>query len=305
MRFRLYTIAVLVMAASLAIAASQAYATSIHVDATAPPGGDGLTWDTAYRYLQDALLLATANDEVCIAVGIYRTGDDEAGIDWPDPRGATFPLNPGVEIYGGYAGRGEPGNEDTRDINAYPTILSGDRQGDDADIADPADMLWHASRQDNSYHVITDMGSDSSTILDGLIISHGNASEPLYVINQSGAGIQNLQGGSPTIRNCTFRWNSAHGYSVGGAIANEDDCYPLVVNCLFEGELGRRRRRYRLLGADQQCPRRQLHLSSQRCGRRRRRSLPAQQSHADQTACSRAIAETRAAHSSPRTPTRR
>ena len=39
-----------------------ANATTRYVDDSASPGGDGLSWDTAYKYLQDGLAAASYGD---------------------------------------------------------------------------------------------------------------------------------------------------------------------------------------------------------------------------------------------------
>ena len=41
----------------------------IYVDDDAPLGGDGTTWSTAYRYLQDALATADPGTEIHVAAG--------------------------------------------------------------------------------------------------------------------------------------------------------------------------------------------------------------------------------------------
>ena len=51
----------------------------IYVDDDASLGGDGLSWETAKSYLQDALSLATAGDEIRVAGGVYRPDVDEGG----------------------------------------------------------------------------------------------------------------------------------------------------------------------------------------------------------------------------------
>lgn len=43
----------------------------IFVDKDAAEGGDGTSWGTAYRYLQDALQVATGTSEIWIAEGTY------------------------------------------------------------------------------------------------------------------------------------------------------------------------------------------------------------------------------------------
>lgn len=96
-----------------------------HVDATAPPGGNGVLWTTAFDNLQLALDAAEASAEfdlIRLAKGEYVP---VAGVS--DPRTGTFLINfANVTIEGGYAGLSVPGNEDDRDVALYETILNGD-----------------------------------------------------------------------------------------------------------------------------------------------------------------------------------
>ena len=66
----------------------------IRVDAGATPGGDGLTWESAYADLQEALASESA-DEIWVAAGVYQPGEDRA---------ASFCLRTGLAVYGGFAG---------------------------------------------------------------------------------------------------------------------------------------------------------------------------------------------------------
>jgi hypothetical protein len=45
---------------------------AIYVDDNAPANGDGVCWDTAFKFLQDALAVASAGDIVLVAQGIYK-----------------------------------------------------------------------------------------------------------------------------------------------------------------------------------------------------------------------------------------
>jgi hypothetical protein len=103
----------------------------IFVDDDAPLGGDGASWDTAYKYLQDALGVARCNDRIHVAGGTYRPDQDEAGNVTAGSRYTTFQLVSGVGIYGGYAGLSGRDNADRRNIRACETILSGDLAADD------------------------------------------------------------------------------------------------------------------------------------------------------------------------------
>ena len=90
-------------------------------------GGDGLGWLTAFRHVQDALIAAAnplTTDEIWVAAGTYlpdRTQSEPAGTGDPT---ASFFLQDGVSIYGGFAG-GELDLTE-RDPALNETVLSGD-----------------------------------------------------------------------------------------------------------------------------------------------------------------------------------
>ncbi|MHC4427943.1 MAG: hypothetical protein ACYS0D_04980, partial [Planctomycetota bacterium] len=125
----------------------------LHVDDNAPPGGDGLTWETAFKDLQDALYAAFLNpevNEIRVAGGTYYP-DRGTGI-----REFTFQLLNGLAVYGGYRGcptgdcSDNAQDEDPydRNIEAFESILSGE-------IGVPE------LTTDNSYHVVSGTGNDS------------------------------------------------------------------------------------------------------------------------------------------------
>ncbi len=127
------TLAALVSVLGLGLSVAGAQ-TVVYVDDDAPPGGDGAAWSTAYKYLQDALALATAGDEIRVAGGTHKPDQDEAGNVTAGERTEIFRVY-GVGLYGGY--RGCPGGDcgagdpDERNIVLHETILSGDLNGDD------------------------------------------------------------------------------------------------------------------------------------------------------------------------------
>ena len=77
-----------------------------YVDANAPPGGDGSSWEDAFNHVQDALSTASSGDQIWVAEGVYRPDEDTDHPDGTGEREATFQLKSGVAIYGGYAGLG-------------------------------------------------------------------------------------------------------------------------------------------------------------------------------------------------------
>ncbi|MCJ7499192.1 hypothetical protein MUP29_02955, partial [bacterium] len=72
--------------------ASQVY----FVSATAPEGGDGTSWETAFDHPQDALDAAREGDQVWVAQGIYGPLDPTGG--------EVVRLESGVTVLGGFVG---------------------------------------------------------------------------------------------------------------------------------------------------------------------------------------------------------
>ena len=183
--------------------------TIIYVDDDALPGGDGQSWGTAYKYLQDGLMAASTGDEIRVAQGTYKP-DQGAGLI-PGDRDATFQLKNGVALKGGYAGLGEP-DPDARNVGLYETILSGD-----------------TNSGENSYHVVTSNGTGGTTVLDGFTILAGNANGDPSSPDSGGGGMYDGNA-SLTVRDCTFTRNTAGRF--GGAMLNADSNVTLT-NCTF------------------------------------------------------------------------
>lgn len=200
--------------------------TILHVDDDAPLQGDGQTWDTAFRHLQDALYAAQPGSgiaEIRIGQGLYKPDQDEAGNVVPGDRHATFQLIPDVVLKGGYAGFGAP-DPDERDIALYETILTGDLFGDD-----PPDGIVS---DENSYHVLTYTDErDLPGTLDGLTITHGLADGDS---DSGGAGVCNR--GLLVLSSCTFRANQAS--SAGGAVRSSEYYDLTVEGCTFDKNSG-------------------------------------------------------------------
>lgn len=81
-----------------------ASAATIYVDDNAPPGGNGVSWGTAFRFLQDALTAAGGGDEIRVAQGTYYPDRDAMHQAGTGNRGASFTLKDNVALVGGYAG---------------------------------------------------------------------------------------------------------------------------------------------------------------------------------------------------------
>jgi heat shock protein HslJ len=200
-----------------------------YVNQAVAASGDGNTWGTAFKTLQEALTAANncpSITQVWVAKGTYKptTGTD---------RSISFAMKDGVAIYGGFAG-GETtlaGRPAVNPLTGNPstTILSGD-------------IGTVGNNADNSLHVINNPdGLTPTAILDGFVITGGNARDDLDVNNydkQKGGGMYNR--GNPTLTNCSFLNNSAANY--GGAMYNEGwvngasrgTSSPTLTNCLFQ-----------------------------------------------------------------------
>jgi predicted outer membrane repeat protein len=196
----------------------------IYVDADAAGAGDGSSWANAFNYLQDALITASAGDEIRIAEGIYRPNQGLIPLPGRVPRtpdkfgrSATFRLKAEVIIKGGFAGFGAS-DPNQRDPEIYRTILSGDLDENDIDVNEPRDLANEPTRAENSHNVLTIFEDDSNIILDGLIVTSATK-----------GGLANISG-NPSISNCVFMNNSND--DDGGAIVSIDGS-TFLTNCKF------------------------------------------------------------------------
>jgi hypothetical protein len=114
--------AAIVLFGGLTGAASAFPPGTLLVNAAAPPGGDGLTWATAFNSLGAAITAADAipaadRAHICIAQGTYTP------TNVPDPAGATFDIHRVMDIYGGFVGTETEFSQ--ADPVTHITILSG------------------------------------------------------------------------------------------------------------------------------------------------------------------------------------
>ena len=216
------------------LAACSAWGKVIYVDDDAPTGGDGTSWTTAYRFLQDALTNPEASGEaveVRVAQGTYRP-DQGTGVLLGDTK-ATFRLLSGVTIKGGYGGLGQP-DPNAWDPKLYETILYGDLQGND-------DFQQKTTLYDNSDHVVTSEGVDETAVMEGFTITHGAYFGPMVRDGGEdflfgGGGLYN-KSGSPQIRQCVFSQNYV-GLGYGSAVFNYAGGAARYEECTFEDNYG-------------------------------------------------------------------
>ncbi|MEM7229298.1 MAG: right-handed parallel beta-helix repeat-containing protein, partial [Planctomycetota bacterium] len=189
--------------------------TSVHaatwfVDDDAVPDGNGQSWATAFDELQDALDVAESGDKIWLAAGTY-VPSVAISVQGDEPERETFLIDRTLSIYGGFAGFET--SLDERDIDANPSILSGDLNGDD----EPE----FTNRDDNALHVVTletPLGRPPGRfVLDGLTIRGGHAPDTF------GGGLYAVRA-IVTMQSCVICDN----FSIaGGAIYAEDSALSL------------------------------------------------------------------------------
>ncbi len=149
-----------------------------YVDFSADGIDNGTSWADAFNDLQDAITTAEAGEEIWVAAGLYIPGTT---------REASFELQHGVAVYGGFNGTEDYRHQ--RNPRANITILSGE-------IGNPS------IKTDNTYHVITTASThenrlDETAILDGFTITGGYA-DHFDSPNDKGGGFLN-NFGTPTL----------------------------------------------------------------------------------------------------------
>lgn len=206
--------------ALLVCAASSQAGPFVFVDDSAPAGGDGASWETAFNTLQAALdaarVPASGVVEIRVGQGLYRP-DQGPGRTAGD-RTQSFALVQGVAVRGGYEGFGA-GDPNNRQPKTFITTLSGDLLANDA----PGFMGY----EDNSHSVVsaTSIGGPGA-VLDGFRVRAGNA----------GGQFPNSEGGGLDIRTSTVNLIScvfADNQGVFGAGVYAKTSTLLVSSCEF------------------------------------------------------------------------
>jgi hypothetical protein len=235
----------------------QAASSTLYVDQHAPgPAHNGSSWAAAYTTLQPALSQAAYGDEIWVADGVYTPTN---GVT----RTAALALKPGVALYGGFGGYGVSETQRTqRNWTAHKSILSGDVDGNDLNadgnfIAE----TWNDIRGANAYHVVRGEYVTRSAVLDGFVITAGQADGLAGLHQDRGSGIYNFYG-QPTLAHLTILGNKAAGFgggmygyqsspalsdvtfrnnlasSAGGGMHSEYGSSPALTNVIFIGNNG-------------------------------------------------------------------
>lgn len=167
-------------------------ARGIYVKESAAGVSDGTSWDNAFTLLNVALDSASYEDSVFVAAGRYL----------PEHK---FNVPSGVRVFGGLDGSTFPVNLDVlnqRNFDHNVSMVTADVLNDD----------YKFENDDDNYGDLFYLqNTDSSTVIDGFLISGGNK-RTWY----GGAGVYMTQADGE-IRNCIFRWNQTE--TNGGALS--------------------------------------------------------------------------------------
>lgn len=210
----------------MAFTSFSGHAGIIYVNSNLTAIGDGSSWPTAYKHLQDALDAAVSGDEIWVVQGTYYPdlrSNNGLTIDSNDPLD-SFNMITGVQLLGGFIGIENYAYE--RNPDPTLTIFSG-----------------QINTNLNSYHVVS-VDNAENVIIDGLTIRDGFAkridnetipngggiildNESSVYLNQVyftnnkceywGAGIQVNGNSYASINNCNFIENASE--YIGGAIS--------------------------------------------------------------------------------------
>lgn len=179
----------------------------IYVNQSAGGSNTGLSWLNAFTSVQTAIEFAASGDSIWVAQGVYTPSKDPFWNPAPaNIRDLTFLLKYGVKMFGGFQGGETSLNQ--RDINAYPTVLSGQK-----------------SASVKVYHVVMSVADNVNTVLDGFTISNGRASGSGTIVVEgrsanrgTGGGIYSIASAA-TFRNLTIL--DCYGV-MGAAVCNEE-----------------------------------------------------------------------------------
>lgn len=192
---------------------------------------DGVSWDTAYSSLTNALLEAASGNATLL------TPDDDVSEIWlasgtymPDAadRDVSFELVDNVGVYGGFTGTTGENTRSQRNSDPLTngTVLSGDLGGDDTPTNGGS-----TANSDSVVHAGLEVTANA--VLDGFTITGGaNQSSTKY-----GSGLSTL--GLPTLRNLHFFRNyEGSGYRPALGMATNITGEITLENCLFSQNRG-------------------------------------------------------------------
>jgi hypothetical protein len=228
---------------------SHAWAEVLYVAADARSGGDGRSWQTAFRTIGSAIRIASVTNtkwpEIWVKRGTYRLG-------------SQLRVTEPVKILGGF--NGNETNSSQRNYWGWsPTIIDGGLATRCLHITSPC--VIDGFRIRNGYspysvgggiYINGSLPGNVTAYIQNCLIQNNNARTGggvylyrsnsyfkncyFYENESEGGGAMYHRYSSPTIEKCIFRGNISFG---GGAIMgyhrHPNDQTPKITNCLFYG----------------------------------------------------------------------
>ncbi|MBX2903472.1 MAG: T9SS type A sorting domain-containing protein [Chitinophagales bacterium] len=199
--------------------------TALYVDSSVTTSGDGSSWATAYRYLNEAMGAANRCpqvDTIYIAQGTYYANGSN---EYSASRDTAFYMSNSYSLYGGY-----PNGGGVRNVLSNKVTMSGN--------------INSTTSNDNAYHIlIIKTDTASMSVIDGITFADGNASvNGSYAIN----GIQFHRGygaaiyvaaSKVLINNCSFYNNAA--FQGGAAVFANQGSKLTSTNSIYENNNAR------------------------------------------------------------------
>jgi parallel beta-helix repeat protein len=174
-----------------------------YVSASAPSGGDGLSWESAFREISTGIFAGVpGGSEIWVASGTYREG---------------LVLEPGTQVYGGFLGTETSFEE--RTAATARTIIDASGTGRSALTAAEEILL----------DGLTIAGSTSGGGIDFDYISSAVVTDCTISGNET-CGVR-CEDSSPTLTNCTITSNKSRGVFCSYSS-------PILVNCLIAANDG-------------------------------------------------------------------
>ena len=109
----------------------------------------------------------------------------------PAQRTAAFALKSDVAIYGGFAGTETALNQ--RDWTLNVTVLSGDIDNNDTVDASGVVTTANSIVGSNAYHVVSATNVLSTAVVDGFVITGGQANNGAFPHNAGGGDVHSVQ----------------------------------------------------------------------------------------------------------------
>ncbi len=194
------------------------HAAILHVSPSGTAENTGSSWATSIWPLESALERASSGDSIWIAAGVYYVPTEPL----QPVRHGSFELKEGVSLYGGFAGTESSLDERQRqDTNGNGLIENWEFTN--------VTRLAHQSDGSGSVLHYDFPNTATEIVLDGLVISGGDAKTDLYTYSVGDSGGGAHLKGKFTIRNCVFSDNTAF---VGGAMHITGEA--TIESCLFQ-----------------------------------------------------------------------